>query len=45
MLFGYNKKKAQVPYNELKEELYRMKKVLQAYDSTADLPYNEEEDY
>ena len=45
MLLGYNKAKAQVPYSELKKELYRMKKVLQAYESTVNIPYNEEEDY
>lgn len=41
----YNHEKAKVPYDELQKELYRMQKVLNAYESTANIPYNEEEDY
>lgn len=43
ILFGYNYSKAKVPYKELEQELYRMQKVLKAYETTSDIPYNEEE--
>ncbi|MGN1327441.1 MAG: Panacea domain-containing protein [Clostridia bacterium] len=44
-IFGYNYSKAKIPYDELRQELYRMKKVLKAYETTSNIPYNEEEDY
>ena len=44
-IFGYNYSKAKVPYEELIKELYRMKKVLKAYETTSNTPYSEEEDY
>lgn len=44
-LFGYNYNKAKIPYEELQEELYKMKKVLKAYESTSNMQDNEEEDY
>jgi uncharacterized phage-associated protein len=36
-LFGYNYSKAKVPYDELKQELYKMKKVLKAYETTSNI--------
>lgn len=44
-LLGYNYSKAKVPYEELQKELYKMKKVLKAYESTSNIQENEEEDY
>lgn len=41
----YDKSKSKVPYNALKEELYKMEKVLTAYNSTSKLSIKEEEDY
>ena len=42
---GYNKSKSKVPYSELKEELYKMEKVLSAYDSSSKIEEGEDEDY
>lgn len=42
---GYNKSKSKVPYNELKEELYKMEKVLAAYESSSKITEEEDEDY
>ena len=42
---GYNKSKSKVPYRELKEELYKMQKVLSAYDSLVNVEMEEDEDY
>lgn len=41
---SYNKSKSKVPYNELKEELYKIQKVLSAYEATLEINV-EEEDY
>lgn len=41
----YNKSKSKVPYNDLKEELYKMEKVLSAYETTSQLNTEEDEDY
>lgn len=41
----YNKSKSKVPYNDLKDELYKMEKVLSAYESTSKLEIEEDEDY
>lgn len=49
ILFGgkYNQLKSRVPYKELEEDLYRMKKILDAYDreSLIQDDDDEEEDY
>lgn len=48
ILFGgkYNQAKSRVPYIELEEDLYRMKKILDAYDRENLIEDNdEEEDY
>lgn len=42
---GYDKNKSRVPYNELKEELYKMQKVLSAYESSSKITEEEDEDY
>lgn len=42
---GYNKAKSKVPYSELKEELYKMEKVLSAYESSSKIKEEEDEDY
>lgn len=42
---GYNKLKSKVPYSELKEELYKIEKVLSAYDSSSKIQEGEDEDY
>lgn len=46
ILFGgkYNQAKSKVPYKELEEDLYRMKKILNAYDKESLLENNEEEE-
>ena len=41
----YNKSKSKVPYNDLREELYKMEKVLSAYEATSNLSIEEDEDY
>lgn len=42
----YNQTKSKVPYKELEEDLYRMKKILDAYDRESLVEdYDEEEDY
>ena len=42
----YNSVKSKVPYKELEEDLYRMRKVLESYCRTSSFDYeNEEEDY
>ena len=42
---NYNKAKSKVPYSDLKDELYKMEKVLSAYEVTSKLNLKEEEDY
>ena len=44
ILFGgkYNQAKSKVPYKELEEDLYRMKKILNAYDKESLLENNNE---
>lgn len=41
----YNMAKSKIPYDELKEELYKIQKVLQAYELTKSIPNDMEEDY
>lgn len=44
--FGvYDTDKSKVPYKALKEELYKMQKVLSAYELTENVAYDKEEDY
>lgn len=41
----YNKKVSEIPYNELEKEIYRINKVLNAYETTSKIVENEDEDY
>ena len=40
----YNSSKSKVPYKELEEDLYRMKKILDSYNRTSSFEYEDEEE-
>ncbi len=42
MVDGFNKNMSKVPYDELKEELYKIEKVLNAYESSSNLKNSED---
>lgn len=41
----YAKRKSEIPYEELEKEIYRINKVLSAYEITSNMVDDEEEDY
>ena len=41
----HNKKASEIPYDELEKEVYRINKVLKAYETTSKILEDEDEDY
>lgn len=41
----HNKQNSEIPYNELEDEIYRINKVLNAYETTSKISSDEDEDY